>query len=155
MSMLFFACYANHLTIRPLLDILSAMSNIASKILELLIAGQNAFLNSDVLSLRNRFLFALTEKPRAPKELMDILKQDKSNVAHLAAGLEQDELIEKSVYLVDRRRVRYQLSEKGRESVEAALTEAEERFLNFLDTPQAVTEAEEKIDEVLYLLSFL
>lgn len=121
----------------------------------MLAAGQNAFADSEILSLRYRFLFALLDKPRTPKELMDALGQDKTNVAHLAAGLLRENTIEKSVYRSDRRRIRYNLSEKGKAAIESALCRADGRFLNFLDSDSAMADAEQKIDEVLHILSFL
>ena len=131
------------------------MGSIAAKVLYLLVSGQNAFDGGEILSLRYRFLFALLEKPGSPKELMDALRQDKTNIAHLAAGLIKDDLIEKSVYRADRRRVRYELSENGRRVIDKALSDADARFANFLDSDTAANEAEQKIDEVLHLLSFL
>ncbi|MCL2796865.1 MAG: MarR family transcriptional regulator [Firmicutes bacterium] len=131
------------------------MGGIAAKVLKLLAAGQNAFGSGEIQSLRHRFLFALLKNPCSPKELTELLKQDKTNIAHLAAGLLKDGLIEKSVYKSDRRRIRYSLDERGKAIIEKALAAADEKFANFLDSEKAAADAEQKLDDVLHLLSFL
>ena len=118
-------------------------------------AGQNAFGGGEFLSLRYRFLFELTKKPCAPIELTEALKQDKTNIAHLAAGLLKAGLIEKSVIVSDKRRVRYALTELGKAAIDKELTAADARFKGFLDSDKAWDEAEKKLSETLHLLSFL
>jgi DNA-binding MarR family transcriptional regulator len=131
------------------------MSTIAAKVLELLTCGQNAFGDTDALSLKNRFLFALRDKSLSPAELCDRLRQDKTNVAHLAAGLIGDNLVEKSVLFADKRRVRYRLSTAGRERIERILEAAETRFRTLLGSDDLKADAEDKLDDVIRLFSFL
>ncbi len=131
------------------------MSTVAEKVIELIEASQSAFAGADTLSLKNRFLFALKEKSLSPKEIGDRLRQDKTNVAHLAAAAMNDGLVEKSVLFADKRRVRYRLSPAGRDKVGRILSAAEARFTNFLNTPEQLSDAEDKLDELIRLFSFL
>ena|GEM_PF-3104488 len=133
----------------------STMYPIAAKVLALIQSGQNAFVGTDLLHLKNRFLFALRDKPLPPKELCAVLKQDKTNIAHLAADLVMCGLIEKQLHKTDKRRIRYALTETGREKIDAALALADSALAKIIDGEAAAICAQEQIEGLLRLFSFL
>lgn len=133
------------------------MEALSSKILELLICGQKVFLqlDQDALSLKNRFLFALKRGDNTPIELMETLKQDKSNLTHLAQNVMREGFAEKLQVASDKRKIMYALTEKGMEEIDAILQSAEEKLQTIIDDDEEYEALKIKIGEIINLLSFL
>jgi DNA-binding MarR family transcriptional regulator len=131
------------------------MAETASKIIEFIALAQCVFKDTGALTLKNRFLFALKDNPLSPKNLSDSIKQDKTNVAHLAADLLRDGLIIKSGFASDRRAVRYCLTDAGRAALNSVLLSAEKKLASLQVLDGDTKRLETALDEALRLLSFL
>lgn len=128
----------------------------ASKIVELLLYTRKASNTSlGSFGLRERLLFCLRESPQPPRELMEALCMTKSNLALLAGKCIAEGLISKEKHAGDRRALSYSLTEKGEAEIDKLLGEIERKFATVLTDEEQKLKAEEELDSVIELLSYL
>lgn len=105
--------------------------------------------------LKEAFLFCLEDSPKPTRELIDVLRMKKSNLALLAIKCEKEGLIEKLHTESDGRLVRYTLTESGKAYIGDVLAEVEKKFATVLTDEKQVENASEQIDRVAEMLSYL
>lgn len=134
----------------------NATNELSERIISLLLATRKASGTTvGAFGLRERFLFCLRNSPQPPRELMDALCMNKSNLALLAKSCIEDGFITKARKSDDMRTLTYSLTEKGNEYLSALLSEIERKFDTVITDEKEKTNACENLDGVIELLSYL
>ena len=135
---------------------------IADKLVELKILlrracmCENAGVNKkSTIHLRTKVLYLLKERPVKASELIGTLSVAKPNVTALTNGLAADGLITKERSSNDRREITLTITEAGSAFLRERLDIIESGFKNILTSEEEYSAAEEDIDAVINLLSFL
>lgn len=137
------------------------MESIAQKLIKLRLSTRKACRKKDgkasksVLSLSDKALFLLMDRPLPPDELTDALCISHANLTHLTDKMIRDGLLEKSRVHGDGRCVCFQLTQRGLDEIRDTLSYLDDKFRMILTTESEYNKASDNIDEVLQLLSFL
>ncbi|MDE7395405.1 MAG: winged helix DNA-binding protein [Clostridiales bacterium] len=105
--------------------------------------------------LKEAFLYCLQDSPKPTRELIDVLRMKKSNLALLAIKCEKEGLIEKLRTQSDGRLVCYTLTESGKAYIDDVFAEVRKKFATILTDEKQVENASEQIDSVTEILSYL
>lgn len=133
-------------------------TKLSQKIMELDLATHHALTTLDTrgtLSLKNRILFLLRHKQKAPQELMSALDICKTNLHTIAKNMIACGLIKSSTFDFDKRLIEYTITELGKTKIDELLQKIENVFKNIVTTEQEVQAATDNIDKILDLLSYL
>lgn len=99
-------------------------------------------------------LFLVKDRPRTPGDIVAALCMQKSNLAAVARGLEERELIIRKK-LSGRRDTSYNITPKGRAYLNDKLSEVETNFKKFLSTEEEYVNAAETLQAAVRLMAFL
>lgn len=100
-------------------------------------------------------MFCLRNSPQPPREIMDALCMNKSNLALLARSCIEDGYVIKARKSDDMRALSYSITEKGKEYLDSLLQEIERKFDTVITTENEKSAACENLDGVIELLSYL
>lgn len=134
---------------------------IAEKLVELKILlrracmCENAANKKSTINLRTKVLYLLKDRPVKASELIDTLSVAKPNVTALTNGLAADGLLTKERASLDRREITLTITEAGSTYLNERLDIIERGFKNILTSQEEYAAAEDDVDEVINLLSFL
>ena len=132
------------------------MEELAKKLAALHLQTRKALTVHDrTFGLKEAFLFFIQDAPKPTRELTDVLRMKKSNLALLAIKCEKEGLIKKLRTQNDGRLVRYTLTESGEAYIRDVLAEVEKKFATVLTDEKQIGDGSAQIDGVLELLSYL
>ena len=134
------------------LDVLKMLK--LNALLENLLEGFDDFLYTRKINLtiKDKILIFLYEKPQSPYNLIKLLSIAKTNLALICKALIKDNLIQKQRDEVDRRNIVYNITEKGKEKAEKLISEIEKATSNKMEYKNNFEEINKNMEELLTLL---
>jgi DNA-binding MarR family transcriptional regulator len=106
------------------------------------------------ITLKTKVLF-LIEQGNGTKDIILSLGIAKTNLALLTSSLSDEGLIVKKQKIDDKREKSYALTEKGKQHLDNVREKINLAFKTVITTDEEFDEAEQKIDAVLDLMSFI
>lgn len=134
------------------LDVLKMLK--LNALLENLLEGFDDFLYTRKINLtiKDKILIFLYEKPQSPYNLIKLLSIAKTNLALICKALIKENLIQKQRDEVDRRNIVYNITEKGKEKAEKLISEIEKATSNKMEYKNNFEEINKNMEELLTLL---
>lgn len=134
------------------LDVLKMLK--LNALLENLLEGFDDFLYTRKINLtiKDKILIFLYEKPQSPYNLIKLLSIAKTNLALICKALIKENLIQKQRDEVDRRNIVYNITEKGKEKAEKLISEIEKATNNKMEYKNNFEEINKNMEELLTLL---
>ena len=134
------------------LDVLKMLK--LNALLENLLEGFDDFLYTRKINLtiKDKILIFLYEKPQSPYNLIKLLSIAKTNLALICKALIKENLIQKQRDEVDRRNIVYNITEKGKEKAEKLISEIEKVTSNKMEYKNNFEEINKNMEELLTLL---
>ncbi len=105
------------------------------------------------LTIKDKILIFLYEKPLSPFELIKMLSVAKTNLALVCQSLIKEDLIKKQKDEIDKRNIVYLITEKGKLKAEELLKEVSKIINNEIEYKNKNAEINAKISELLSLIS--
>lgn len=105
------------------------------------------------LTIKDKILIFLYEKPLSPFELIKMLSVAKTNLALVCQSLIKEDLIKKQKDEIDKRNIFYLITEKGKLKAEELLKEVSKIINNEIEYKNKNAEINAKISELLSLIS--
>lgn len=135
------------------LDVLNILK--LNSTLNNLIEGFDDFLYTKKINLtiKDKILILLNEKPHSPFELIKILSVAKTNLALICQDLIKDGLIRKEKDLIDKRNIIYSLTDVGRERAINIALNINKQINMKIEFKNNNEQINNKVKELLQLLS--
>ena len=135
------------------LDVLKIIE--LNSVLNNLIEGFDDFLYSKKINLtiKDKILISLYEKPCSPYELIKKLSVAKSNLALCAKSLVKQNLIVQQKDEIDKRNILYSITEQGKNKGKEIILKINKAISTKLEHKNNVEEINKNIDGLLKLLS--
>lgn len=131
-------------------------TKLVSKLIELTLYSRKATATDNgSFGLKERLLFCLLESSLPTGELMERLCMVKSNFALLANKCISENLIVKQHKQADKRSLVYSLTDNGRQYIQEIMQQIAHKFDTVLTGEEQIADAENKLNEVTELLSYL
>lgn len=105
------------------------------------------------LTIKDKILIFLYEKPLSPFELIKMLSVAKTNLALVCQSLIKEDLIKKQKDEIDKRNIFYLITEKGKLKAGELLKEVSKIINNEIEYKNKNAEINAKISELLSLIS--
>ena len=105
------------------------------------------------LTIKDKILIFLYEKPLSPFELIKMLSVAKTNLALVCQSLIKEDLIKKQKDEIDKRNIVYLITEKGKLKAGELLKEVSRIINNEIEYKNKNAEINAKISELLSLIS--
>ena len=105
------------------------------------------------LTIKDKILIFLYEKPLSPIELIKMLSVAKTNLALVCQSLIKEDLIKKQKDEIDKRNIVYLITEKGKLKAGELLKEVSRIINNEIEYKNKNAEINAKISELLSLIS--
>lgn len=105
------------------------------------------------LTIKDKILIFLYEKPLSPFELIKMLSVAKTNLALVCQSLIKEDLIKKQKDEIDKRNIVYLITEKGKLKAGELLKEVSKIINNEIEYKNKNAEINAKISELLSLIS--
>lgn len=105
------------------------------------------------LTIKDKILILLNEKPLSPFELIKMLSVAKTNLALICQDLIKDGLIKKEKDLIDKRNIIYSLTELGKEKAVKIAISINKQINMRIEYKNSNEQINNKVKELLELLS--
>ncbi len=132
------------------------MEGLANKLAALHLQTRKVLtVNERTFGLKEGLLFCLVDGAKPTRELIDVLRMKKSNLALLANKCEMDGLIAKQRVPGDGRLVKYALTPAGKKYINGILNEISHKFEKVLTDDNQKSDALTRVEQVSEILSYL